>query len=220
MKSVLILFAHPALEKSRVNARLIQEVQDLPGVTFHDLYEAYPDFLIDVKREQKLLTDHEVIVMQHPFYWYSTPALLKEWQDLVLEYGWAYGHGATALRGKALMNAITTGGPQEAYAAGGYNRFTVRELLRPLDQTARLCGMDFYAPFVVHRSLVIAEPEEAAPMAIQYREIIEALRDGTLDFEAAKAAERLNDLFPAFATPLSARPVGAGTAHSAPEETP
>ena len=82
MNKVLILFAHPALEKSRVNLRLIREVRDLPGITFHDLYETYPDFLIDVKREQKLMEDHQIIVLQHPFYWYSTPAILKEWQEL------------------------------------------------------------------------------------------------------------------------------------------
>lgn len=213
MKPVLILFAHPALEKSRVNVRLIQEVRDLPGVTFHDLYEAYPDFLIDVRREQKLLAEHHYIVFQHPFYWYSTPSILKEWQDLVLEFGWAYGKGGDALRGKVLMNAMTTGGPQEAYDAQGYNRFTIRQLLYPLDQTARLCGMEFYAPFVVHRSIVIAHPEEAAPMAQQYRALIESLRDGTLDPAAARAAERINDLFPAFSTPLDANPRLASGAH-------
>lgn len=213
MKPVLILFAHPALEKSRVNVRLIQEMRDLPGVTVHDLYEAYPDFLIDVRREQKLLSEHHFIVFQHPFYWYSTPAILKEWQDLVLEFGWAYGKGGDALKGKVLMSAMTTGGPLEAYDPSGYNRFTIRQLLSPLDQTARLCGMEFYAPFVVHRSIVIANPEEAAPMARQYRSLIESLRDGTLDPAAARAAERINDLFPAFSTPLDANPGSAAGAH-------
>ena len=54
---VLVLFAHPALEKSRVNRRLIRAAQGLEGVTFHDLYEAYPDFgayegVCMVEREQ------------------------------------------------------------------------------------------------------------------------------------------------------------------------
>ena len=66
---ILVLFAHPALEKSRVNRRLVQAVRDLDGVTLHDLYEAYPDLDIDVAREQELLTLHDVIVFQHPFYW-------------------------------------------------------------------------------------------------------------------------------------------------------
>lgn len=201
MNAVLVLFAHPALERSRVNIRLAREARSVPGVTFHDLYEEYPEFLIKVKREQKLLEDHRVIVFQHPFYWYSTPAILKEWQDLVLEYGWAYGKGGTALKGKVLLNAVTTGGPQEAYRAEGHNRFTMRQFLAPIDQTARLCGMEYLAPYVIHRSLVIADPEEAAPQALQYRALLEALRDGTLDLEAAKAAERINDLLPALPEP-------------------
>lgn len=202
MASVLILFAHPALEKSRVNLRLAREAMAVPGVTFHDLYEAYPQFLIDVKREQALLGSHEIVILQHPFYWYSSPALLKEWQDLVLEFGYAYGKGGTALKGKYLLNAVTTGGPEEAYHAQGYNRFTMRQLLAPFEQTATLCGMTYLAPFVVHRSLLIAVPEEATPFALLYRSVIESLRDGALDLEAARRAQYLNELFPAAASPL------------------
>ena len=91
--TILILFAHPALEKSRVNRVLIRDIPGIEGVTFHDLYETYPDFDIDVAREQELLLAHDTIVLHHPFFWYSTPAMLKEWQDLVLEHGWAYGSG-------------------------------------------------------------------------------------------------------------------------------
>ena len=107
---VLILFAHPALEKSRVNRRLIAAVQDLENVTINDLYEQYPDFYIHVKREQELLLSHDVIVFQHPFYWYSCPALVKQWEDLVLQYGFAYGKEGTKLKGKWVLTAITTGG--------------------------------------------------------------------------------------------------------------
>jgi len=104
---VLILFAHPALEKSRVNRRLIAAVQDLENVTINDLYEQYPDFYIRVKREQELLLSHDVIVFQHPFYWYSCPALVKQWEDLVLQYGFAYGKEGTKLEGKWVLTAIT-----------------------------------------------------------------------------------------------------------------
>lgn len=38
-RTLLILFAHPALQRSRVNRVLARAVQDLPGVTFHDLYQ-------------------------------------------------------------------------------------------------------------------------------------------------------------------------------------
>ena len=188
---VLILFAHPAMERSRVNARLVDEVRSLAGVTFQDLYQSYPDFDVDVSHEQQLLVSHDVIVMQHPFYWYSTPALIKEWEDLVLEHGWAYGKGGTALHGKTLLTAITAGGSEEAYCRKGYNRFTIRELLAPIERTAALCGMTYLPPFVVHGTHAL-DDAEIARHAADYRRVIEALRDGTLDPAAAADHPRLN----------------------------
>jgi glutathione-regulated potassium-efflux system ancillary protein KefG len=191
MRRVLVLFAHPVLERSRVNRRLVDAIRDVDGVTIRDLYEDYPTLAIDVRREQEELLAHDVIVFQHPFYWYSSPAILKEWQDLVLEHGWAYGVGGTNLRGKLTLNAITTGGPAGAYQRSGYNRFTVRELLAPWDQTAHLCGMRFLAPFAVHAALQVTGDEDVSTSRATYRRLIEALRDERIDIEAAARAENL-----------------------------
>ena len=197
MKKILILFAHPALEKSHVNLDLMHAVKDLPGVTFHDLYEVYPRFHIDVKREQQLVEANDIVIMQHPFYWYSSPAILKEWQDLVLEYGYAYGKGGNAFSGKYMLNAITTGGPQEAYSPSGHNRFTIRQFLAPFDQTAHLCNMIYLAPYLIHRSLFITEEQKCHSFAMEYKLLVESLRDEKLDLKAAQKAERINDLLPA-----------------------
>lgn len=174
MSRVLILFAHPALHKSRVNRHLLEAVRELDGVTLRDLYEEYPDLHIDVDREQALLGEHDIIVWQHPFFWYSCPALLKEWLDLVLEYGFAYGEGGDALRGKRVLTAITTGGPTDSYGAQGLNRYSVAQLLAPFEQTARLCGMEYLEPFVVHGTHRLSKAEIAAHAAA-YRERIAAL---------------------------------------------
>lgn len=151
--STLILFAHPAFEKSRAQRALLEATKDLDHVTVNDLYENYPNFQIDVAREQKLLCDHERVIFQHPLYWYSTPAIIKEWFDTVLQYGWAYGKGATALHGKSACSVITAGSAEEAYTAAGHNRFTIPELLRPVEQTARLCGMNYDEPLVFFEAL-------------------------------------------------------------------
>lgn len=188
---VLIQFAHPALERSRVNRRLIEPVRSLPGVTFNDLYQHYPDMDIDVEREQQLLVEHDVVVMQHPFYWYSTPALIKEWEDLVLEHGWAYGHEGTALRGKTLLSAITAGGGEQAYTRGGPNGYTIREFLIPIERTAALCGMTYLPPFVVFGTHALDDTQIEAHAA-DYRRVVEALRDGTLDARAAAGRPHLN----------------------------
>ncbi len=186
-----MLFAHPVLERSRVNRRLLDAIKGLEGVTIHDLYEVYPTMAIDARVEQELLLQHDVIVFQHPFYWYSSPAILKEWQDLVLEHGWAYGDGGTKLRGKITLNAITTGGPEAAYRKGGYNRFTIRELLAPWDQTAYLCGMRFLAPFAVHAALRVTDDADLAASRADYVRLIEALRDDRLDLDRAAGIENL-----------------------------
>jgi glutathione-regulated potassium-efflux system ancillary protein KefG len=191
MRRILVLFAHPVLERSRVNRRLVEAITGLEGVVVRDMYEEYPTLAIDVRREQKLLLEHDVIVFQHPFYWYSVPAMLKEWQDLVLEHGWAYGQGGTQLQGKITLNAITTGGPATAYQHGGYNRFSVRELLSPWDQTAHLCGMRFLAPFAVHAALKVATADDVATTRADYVRLIEALRDEWIDLDAAAGAQNL-----------------------------
>jgi glutathione-regulated potassium-efflux system ancillary protein KefG len=187
---ILILFAHPAFERSRVHRQLVEAAAELPGVTFHDLYEAYPDFDVDVRREQELLAANDVIVLQHPLFWYSTPPLVKQWEDLVLEHGWAYGTGGTALRGKRLLSAISAGGPERAYRPGGYNRFSLRQLLTPLEQTARLCGMEYLPPFVVFGTHRLGE-EEIGEAARGYRRLLEALRDDRLDPDTTRDLECL-----------------------------
>ncbi len=191
MAKILIQFAHPALERSRANRALVEAVLDVEGVTFNDLYEAYPDFDVDVAREQALLLEHDIVVLQHPFYWYSTPALMKQWEDLVLEHGWAYGSRGTALHGKKLLSVITAGGGEGAYKPGGYNRFTMAQLLTPFEQTAHLCGMEYLPPFVVHGTHALS-PEELDNHAKDYRRVIEALRDDLLDLDKAKQFPRLN----------------------------
>ena len=191
MPRVLVLFAHPALEKSRVHGRLVDQRPTHPDLTFHDLYEEYPRLDIDVKREQELLAAHDTVVLQFPFYWYSTPPILKQWQDLVLEHGWAYGSEGTALRGKKLVCAVSTGGSESAYTPGGYNRHTVRELMVPLEQTARLCGMRFLPPFVMFgtHSMEATDIEETA---VEYRRFVEGLLDQRIADDGLDDLDDLN----------------------------
>ena len=176
-KKILLLFAHPALHKSRVNIKMLEAVKDIGDVTFQNLYEEYPDFHIDVEKEQRLLLEHDIIIWHHPFYWYSAPAILKEWIDLVLQHGFAYGRSGTALKGKQVMSAITTGGRREAYHPEGFNRFTISQFLAPFDRTVTLCYMEYLPPFVVFGSHLLTEAEIKAS-ATDYRQILLFLRDG------------------------------------------
>lgn len=170
MKALVIL-AHPHLSKSRVNRALVSVANSIDGVTVNELYRLYPDFLIDVPREQKLLVEHDVIVLQHPFYWYSAPALLKEWMDAVLEYGFAYGEKGIHLKGKKFLSVISTGGALEAYRPDGTHFFSMTELLRPFEQTASLCGMNYEPPFLTHGVHHISDDELSAQSS-RYRQLL------------------------------------------------
>ncbi len=189
---ILILFAHPRFEKSRVNRALLDRIEEVPGVTLRDLYELYPDFNIDVAQEQAALAAHPIIVWHYPLYMYGAPALLKQWMDIVLENGWAHGRGGEALKGKILFNALTTGGTREGYAAGGYNRFTIRDFLVPFEQTAALCQMVYLPPFAVQGTYLLTESQLARHAAL-YRTLLARLAQGNVDVAAMRRFDFLND---------------------------
>jgi glutathione-regulated potassium-efflux system ancillary protein KefG len=191
MLRILVLFAHPRYEDSIVNRRLVEAVRDLPFVTFHDLYESYPDFDIDIRREQQLLLEHDIVVWHHPLYWYSCPPLLKQWIDLVLEHGWAYGRTGDKLTGKRIFNAITVGGSKQVYQPDGRNRFTINDFLRPFDQTAALCRMTYLPPFVIHRTNM-ATNDLCETYANAYRDLLTELASGSADWQALSQREYLN----------------------------
>ncbi len=201
---VLILFAHPALQKSRINRAMINEIIGLDGVTFHDLYEAYPEFDIDIDAEQEIMEEHDIIVFQHPLFWYSSPAIIKEWLDMVLEHDWAYGHNGTALHGKKLMQAVSTGGGESTYARDGVNKYTIKELLAPFEMTAMLCGMEYLPPFAIHGTHALGM-DDVKPLAVEYKRTITALRDNAIDFKKAKQFKRLNSDLDAIIKPGAVR---------------
>ncbi|OMF71432.1 NAD(P)H-dependent oxidoreductase [Paenibacillus glucanolyticus] len=156
----LVIVAHPSLQTgSRINRELTETVRSMEDVMVHDLYQQYPDGCIDIAAEQQLLLRHDRIVFQFPFWWYSSPPLLKHWFDQVLTFGWAYGPGGDKLRGKEWDVAVTTGGAEEAYGSGGYNRYTVEELTRPYEVTASLVGAAYLPVFTVHNAMQLTDEE-------------------------------------------------------------
>ena len=195
MKKILILFAHPAYHKSRINKTLLNAVKGIEGVSIHNLYEEYPDFFIDIPTEQKLLLQHDIIIWHHPFYWYSAPAIIKEWMDLVLEHGFAYGKTGKALEGKWAMQAISTGGGKEVYCSTGKNHFTINEFLAPFNQSANLCRMKYLPPFVVHASHTLTD-RDLEMYARDYKRMVIALRDEKYNSAMFENTEYINQVIP------------------------
>lgn len=163
---ILVLAAHPNWRESRVNRQLLAAARRVTGVTVRDLYGLYPDYDIDAPAEQALLAAAGLVVLLHPVQWYSMPALQKLWLDEVLAYGWAYGPGGDALRGKDLWLAASTGGSEPSYHPQGYNRYFFDAFLPPYEQTAALCGMRFLPPLLLHGARSAPDAAVAAHVAI------------------------------------------------------
>jgi len=191
MKKILILFAHPRYEKSRVNKALIEGLRSRDGITVHDLYEQYPDFNVDTAREQELLLAHQIIVWHYPLFLYGPPAMVKQWMDLVLEHGWAHGKGGNHLEGKQIFATITSGGSRESYSHGGFNRHTMPELLFPLQQVAHLCRMTWLPPYVVQGTYRLTDGM-LAEYGEQYRQVLVSLAQSP-PLDSFKGHDFLND---------------------------
>ena len=164
MARILVLCAHPHLEHSRVTRALARAAGSaaLTGLEVRDLYALYPDYLIDVAAEQAVLGQADLLVWLHPVHWYGMTPLLKLWTDDVLAFGWAYGPGGTALRGKDLWLVTSTGGSAKAYRPDGLNRYFFDAFLPPYEQTAQLVGLRFLPPMVLHDAHRLSDAEVEA----------------------------------------------------------
>ena len=150
--NIVVIHAHPYPSRSRAGRALVDAVRDLPDVEIRSLYDLYPDFDIDIDAEQRALAAAKIIVWLHPFYWFSVPGLMKHWFDKVLEAGWAYGEEGNALAGKRCLWVTTVGGAETTFCPTGENLRTFPCYVEPLEQTARLCGMDWQDPLIVFDS--------------------------------------------------------------------
>jgi len=193
MKKILVLYAHPRPERSEVNQVMATAVQSLDHVTYVDLYADYPAFDIDVKREQDRLVAHDIIIFQHPLYWYSTPAILKEWQDLVLQHGFAYGSTGRALAGKVCMNVLTAGAAREYYTEDGALGREMRDFLAPFESMAGLCRMHYVPPFSLYGAGYHADESITYTHAEDYRRLLIALGRDHFDYQAAATVPELSD---------------------------
>lgn len=156
-KTLILLFRRD-LSMSKANASLFRAASVLHDVKIIDMQARYPagtvDMICDAEAEVQILLGAERLVLQFPLQWYSTPALLKAWQDAVLTrmyYIRAETEGYL-LAGTALIVAVTVGNTSEAYSRTGANYFTIDEILTPLKATAHRCGLLWHKPYLVFKA--------------------------------------------------------------------
>jgi glutathione-regulated potassium-efflux system ancillary protein KefF len=149
---ILIVAAHPYLDRSYANRTLLASVESLPDVQVRSLYDLYPDFAIDAAAERDALVAASAVVWQHPIYWYSVPALLKLWFEKVLTPGFAWGPNGDALRGKRCLWVVTTGGDALDYLTSGMHGHAFEAFMPAVRQTAEFCGMVWLEPLIIHEA--------------------------------------------------------------------
>ena len=148
--TTLVIHAHPRPGHSVITRDLLSVFNAAPDAHCRSLYDLYPDFDIDIAAEQQALQEADLVVWLAPVHWYGMPSLLKHWVDQVLQHGWAYGPGGTALHGKTAWWVCSAGAPAQAYGPGGAHQRPFADFVAPVEQTARYCGMHWLPPFVVH----------------------------------------------------------------------
>lgn len=188
---LLVLFAHPRFEDSLTHQALMTAYEGLTSLEIRDLYELYPDFNIDVAAEKAALLESDLIIWQHPLYWYSCPPLLKQWIDMVLEFGWAYGPGGNALEGKYFLQVVSSGGSREVYSTTGRNRFTLNTFLTPFNQTIQLCKAHYLPPFAVQGTHRLSSTERQNA-TLNLQQALQVLQQA-VPLESLQQFELLND---------------------------
>ena len=169
MKTTILLF-HPQLDQSRVNKALANAAKDA-GFEVRDMYALYPDFKIDVAKERAVLENADRIVFQFPVYWYSSPALVKQYEDDVFTGNWAY-NGGKALLDHEWLLAVSPGADQDAYQKDGRVHYTMPALLRPYQATSVLIKTKFMTPFISYNASNMSD-EELANRAQAYVEYLQ-----------------------------------------------
>lgn len=157
------------------------------------MYELYPDFNINIKAEQQDLLNADLVIIQHPFFWYAAPPLVKQWIDLVLEHNWAYGSMGDQLKGKKIMHIVSSGGTFDSYSRDGKNQYTYSELLRPFELTYKLCQMEQLPPFIISGANKISN-DDLEERSKQLIEVLEHIMINETNYSQLEHVEYLNDI--------------------------
>ena len=160
MSKILVISGHPDHKSSMANRAILDEFHRLvPQAEIVRLDAIYPDFNIDVKREQRRLVEADTVVFEFPFWWYSAPSLMRRYFELVLTHGFAYGSTGTALHGKKVIFSFTAGAPEVAYSPEGYQHYDIASFIPQFRALANLCGLVWQEP-IVSFGMMLLNPDD------------------------------------------------------------
>ena len=159
----LVIVAHPQLDASTAQSFLKTAALADSAVIWHELTAPF-----DIAAEQKLLHSVDRIIFQFPMYWYSAPAILKQWLDEV----WNSQLTSNRLvKGRQLGIVVTVAHPATAFGPGASQEYTIAELLRPYQALAHATGMQYLPPLPIYQFAQQTE-EEKQLLYIRYQQYL------------------------------------------------
>lgn len=151
--NILYVYTHP--DQHSLNAELmrngLKSLQDAGHeVILSDLYAR--EFSLDTEQFKISRANH--IIFQFPLWWFSMPAIMKDWMDRVFTKGFAYDTGKMftdgLLRGKTASLTITMQSPLSSYKNDGVHGHELDDFLLPIQHTLRFTGIETLPSFTVY----------------------------------------------------------------------
>ena len=154
---ILVIYSHAYPETSKAGNAILEVFQATPSFEVRNLDALYPDLgKIDVVAEQQALLEADVIIFQHPIFWFGVPAALKRWMEVVLQHGFAYGTDGDKLHGKKFIHSFTAASGADTYAGE-----LGRAVRAPIEASALYCGMAYVQAFPLYGQLTLTNPNVA-----------------------------------------------------------
>lgn len=173
MKTLLII-SHPDYQQSMGQQFLKESIKDESSITVHHLDSVYPNGNFSVGEEIKLLKKHDRIIFQFPLYWYSSPSLLKEWQDQVLS-----NINDKSLKNKEFGIVLSVGTSDKEYRPGGKIELTMEQILAPFQALAKYFEIQYLPHFPINQFAYMTE-EKKAKLLIDYQYYLTGPSDTSL----------------------------------------
>ncbi|TPR14752.1 NAD(P)H-dependent oxidoreductase [Apilactobacillus timberlakei] len=164
----LVIVSHPEYDNSMTESFLQQCQNDIDEVDWLVLDHLTNNYEFDIDKEQNRLIKYDRILLQFPMYWYSSPALLKKYEDDIFTRSFTYANEDGKLKGKELGIITTLGEPLKNYTVGGSEGFSINEILKPYQALAFKSGMKFIKPFAVDQFAYMTD-DEKGKLLVDYR---------------------------------------------------
>lgn len=153
MTAITVISVHPDPEHSLANRTVLETFHELiPDAQIVSLASSYPNWIFDIKAEQKRIVDADTLIFEFPVWWYAMPWPLQKYITDVFSYGFAYGD-KYALEGKRLILSFTCGGGEKSYTRDGLYHCTIEEVMSPVYATARYCRLNYLGQIISYHMM-------------------------------------------------------------------